>query len=243
MTNRLLGRAFALAFCTALIGSVACSHGSIASDGGGVAAALGSGSGQKYTFLRKYEMGDKDVYLTEVKTGTTSDITMTMTQTVTKLYDDGSADVSSASSNMKMVLNGKDTPVPTEAMAPISMRLDKYGSPIDSSGASAGSGGMPFAISQISSLRNGIDVGQTVPWDTSAAAKLGSKGTVTFVGIEDGGAKLHIASDTFSDGKPDGHIDGTMLMQMSSGKVLKADMTTLLTGGESSHMTMTRQAS
>jgi len=223
-----------------------CSHAddhAAMSAGGGTGTVAGIGSAQKITFLRKYTVGDKDAYAATVVMGKSMDSAMTETQAVTKVYDDGTADISVTMSDMKMKLNCKDTPIPAGAMAPITMHYDKYGSPMESKDSGGGVGAMPFSLSDTSVVRDGISVGQTVSFDTPVKNKISSKGTVTFVGITDGAAQLHVVSDSTSDGKPSGHVDGMMFMDMSTSKLSKADLTMGAPGGESTHMTMTRKAS
>ena len=230
-----------VAFLTAIGALTICG----CSQGGGHAATgIGAvlGSGQKFSFLRKYTVGDKDVYAATMDMGKSTKSTMTETQSVTKVYDDGTADVSMAISDMKMQMNGKDTPIPTAAVVPVTMHYDKYGAPTESKDASGGAA-MPFSFSDMSVVHDGINLGQTVPFNTPAKNGIQSKGTLTFVEVTDGAAKLHIVSDSTKDGKPNGHIDGMMYMEMSTAKLSKADLTLGTPAGESMHMTMARKAS
>ena len=71
---------------------------------------------------------------------------------------------------------------------------------------------------------------------------MSTKGTVTFVSVEDGAAKLHVVSDSMRDGKPNGHVDGIMLMDMSPAKVKSMDLTIVTSQGATSHMKMTLKA-
>src|SRR5271165_6520823 len=80
----LLAATCAIAFwgCSKPADQAATSGGSGA--GAGSAATSGSNSAQKFSFLRKYAVGDKDSYTAAVDIGTTTSTTMTLTQAVTK---------------------------------------------------------------------------------------------------------------------------------------------------------------
>ena len=109
-----------------------CSHGATGS-GSSASSSSSSGSGNKFSFERKYTVGNKDVYSIAMDQGTQMNSTMTDTQLVTKTYEDGSADITSTISDMKMKMNGKDMTVPAAAMTSTTMRTDKFGRPtIDS---------------------------------------------------------------------------------------------------------------
>lgn len=242
MIKQLLGALFVLAIYAAVLGLCGCAPVS-AHAATGLGMVSDSGRAQRFTFQRKYTMGDKDVYLAAMEMGKKVSTTMTQTQLVTKVYDDGTADISITTSDMKMSIDGKDTPIPAGVLDTMTVHYDKYGGPTDMKLGGGSASAMPFSFSDMSFARTGISLGQTIPYETAVKNDVQSKGTVTFAEVVDGAAKLHILCDSIRAGKADGHIDAFMFMDMSSGKLSKAELTITLTGGDASHLTMTRQAS
>ncbi|MHB8635975.1 MAG: hypothetical protein ACYC96_05830 [Fimbriimonadaceae bacterium] len=213
-------------------------------------AVVGSAVAQKVTFSRTYTLGDKDVYAMTMEMNGRVAMTMSMTSTqeVTKVYDDGSADVKVTTSDMKMNMGGREITIPARGQAQaVTMHLSKTGAATDIKGNTNGTTSMQMIYGGMTAFKDGIEVGQTVPFDASDKKhpSIHSKGTFTLVSVSDGVATIHIVADvTDATGKAGGHTDGTYLIVTATSKLSKADMTTTnaaIPGGGSVHITMTRQ--
>jgi hypothetical protein len=163
-------------------------------------------------------------------------MTMTIAQEITKVYDNGDADLKETTSDVVMSMGGKD--IKTPPTPSITMRIDKTGAP---QGDASGNMGAGYAA-VLSKLSGGISVGQTVPYDYANPAKPGSHdvGKITYVSA-DGPSKFHIISDTTDPKAGNSHLEGDMSFDTVSKKPLLMDLTITTTGAQkgTTHFVMT----
>lgn len=171
-------------------------------------------------------------------------MTCTQTQEVTKVYDDGTADITYTQANMKMKMGDKELPSVPSADTATVVTVDKFGMPKDIGAGPGGASGLQFIYSALNGLQNGISVGESVPFDAKTP-KLNSesKGTITLVDVTGGVADLRVVVDVTTADKPSGHVDGSFKMDVATAKWNSVDFTLTMRNGKLTHMTMVRQSS
>lgn len=104
------------------------------------------------TLSRTYKEGEKDTYKMLISANLpigTAEMSMNMTQTVKKVYDNGDADIETLVADMKLVFGGNEMPTGPNGSPPArTQRMDKFGRPVGT--AEAGTGGM---MDQMSFMR------------------------------------------------------------------------------------------
>jgi|GEM_PF-6200318 len=145
---------------------------------------------QNLTFERNFKVGDKtivDVHVT-VNSEMPVDSTSEVQTVVTKVYPDGSADETVQVLSSKVKVMGQEHDVPTGAVTTI--KISKYGSTLGGGNSSMQMGDMS---SYLSSFRDGLTVGKSVSFDTSAAKPPANrfKGTITLSSVVDGVGTLN----------------------------------------------------
>lgn len=153
-------------------------------------------------FSRTYKAGEKDKYAFKVQTKTPMgdvDMTMSMTQEILKVYDNGDADQKTTIADMKMMMNGTDmsSMLPPGAMGqPVIVRINKNGMAVAKTKAPANQG-MMGGMGDLVALGNFLSekafkVGQPVPIDISDPKdpKTKVKGTMTLEALEAGVARV-----------------------------------------------------
>lgn len=170
-----------------------------------VAAAATVANQETFSFERNYKVGDKDSYVFQmsIESGLGSvDITTDMTQTVSKVYENGDADVESATTNTKVLVNGQPSNTPEPAKETV--RMNKYGLRVKSSDVKrkGGFGGIGDLTSV--AYEKPLSVGQEVTFDRvdPENPKTKSSGVVKLESIEKGVAKLISRITIMTEGQP-----------------------------------------
>src|SRR2546429_185820 len=87
-----------------------------------------------FQILHTYKEGEKDTYKMnmDVTLGSMGDATvsMTLTQTIKKVYDNGDADIESKMADMHVLLGGNEVPNAGADTPPSTQRFNKYGAPV-----------------------------------------------------------------------------------------------------------------
>ena len=142
---------------------------------------------------RKYKEGEKDVYKIAMQMNMGGDVNVTLktTQTVKKVFENGDADIESASSDLKVNFNNQEMSPP--AQPPSVARYNKNGMPI---GVKANKGrgqmNMSFMRYAFAFTDKAFKVGETIPIDFTDPANAKDKvtGTVKVDSLENGVAKF-----------------------------------------------------
>jgi hypothetical protein len=181
-------------------------------------------SAQTFKPEHKYVEGDKDTYAMKVNATSSMgevQITMDMTQSVKKVYENGDADIESNMSNMVVDFPGGQMH-PNQKNKPTVVRYTKFGVPVTPpEGRAAG-----VNFSQFGSYFGDkeLKVGETYTIEQSDAKnpKNHSKGTVKLLSVENEKAKIAISVDNYIEGadKPM-HVDGTVTVNASNGKLIR----------------------
>ncbi len=147
------------------------------------------------TFARSYKEGDKDTFKLNVTASMSvgaAEVSMNMTQTVKKVYENGDADVESQVADMKVSFNGQEMPTGGNEVPVNTQRVDKFGRSI---GEAQGGNQM---MNQMSFMRYAgfmgdkpLKLGESVDVDTKDE-KTGSRvfGTVKLDKLEAGVATV-----------------------------------------------------
>jgi len=177
-------------------------------------------------FTRHQAVGDHDTFKISI-TGTAQmgdmDINLTETRTVKKVYDNGDADVETATTELKVSMGGNDFPVPLPP--PTTIKMDKNGVPI---GEQKGPGsGMNFSKYAAAFYDRDLKVGDTINVDqASPDGKEKTTGTVKLDSVANGEAKLTadlVTTLPDLDGPAKLHMD--MFMDTASSKPNRMEAT------------------
>jgi hypothetical protein len=192
-----------------------------------IVAALASAAPQALQFARTYVVGDSDTYHMQMKMEgqMAMEMNMDLTQKVTKIYDNGDADIESTMSGGKMAMMGRDLPIPAQKAT--TARMSKYGSMVSGGPAGRSAMGMDFAKYARTLPKEGMTVGQTVNIDEagSEGEKVHIKGTTKLESIDEGVAKLHTVLDISSDkvaGAPM-HMDALTFVETANSKMKRME--------------------
>lgn len=183
------------------------------------------------TFERKFKEGEKDDYRVSLVVSTAmgdAEIQMTLTQTVKKVYDSGSADLENTTTDLKVAFNGQEVNVPASQVPASTTKVDKYGMPIGK--ANAPGSPLNFGFLRYATLlpSTGVKLGETVNIDHKDPdnPKNTVSGTVRFEGVTDGVAKviskLEISNDQSASPMK---VVLTSWIDQSTNKVTKAEGT------------------
>jgi hypothetical protein len=167
-----------------------------------VVAAAAFAVQDEVKFTRSFKAGDKDNYSFNVQLKTAMgdmEMQMKMSQEITKVFENGEAEQKTTISDMKMFMNGTDVSAMAAqgmgAQAPIVVRIDKNGMPVDKKQAQGG--GPMGQMSQLMSLGSmmtdkPMKIGQAVPIDMTDPKdpKSTVKGTVVLEAVEAGVARV-----------------------------------------------------
>lgn len=166
---------------------------------GAALVAVAFASQDPLTLARAYKEGEKDAYQMQITANLaigTAEMSMNLTQTVKKVYENGDADIESLVSDMRLLFGGNEMPTGQNAPAPAQLqRFDKYGRLVPSEGASDQNRGM---MAQMSFLRYAMFTtdkpmtpGTTVEVDEKDE-KAGTRawGKITLERVEDGVATI-----------------------------------------------------
>lgn len=162
---------------------------------------------------RIYKVGDADKYKMDMKmVGQMGEVTISLdlTQTIKKVYDNGDADIESQSGEVKIVAMGQNINQPGGPAS--SQRHNKMGQPV---GAGKAKGQMDFMRFATFIGEGKAKVGDTIAIDYKDPdnAKNTAKGSVKIDSVEAGVAKilvdLDVTTENTSAGKP-------MKMKMTS---------------------------
>jgi hypothetical protein len=189
-------------------------------------------------FGQTYKVGDTTTYTFNMTQSSGNVVSAsTVTQAIIKVYDNGDADMTQTITDMTMSMDGKPITIPPTALQPITMRVNKYGSPQGLAKGSA-TGGYAAAFEQ---FKDGISVGQTVAYSYSPPTDANAKttGKLTFVS-QDSAANFHMSADTTGQKSGFSHVEGDMRMDPTTHKLVSMDMTITLSGNlqSTSHMVM-----
>jgi hypothetical protein len=178
-------------------------------------------------FTRNFKEGDSDTYKMHI-TATTAmgdaDVSMNLTQTVKKLYDNGEADMETAVKDMKVIFNGNEMPVPPTPAK--TQHVDKRGIPIGAQGAGDSLSRMQFMRYAGLFYDRDLKVGDNYPIDITDPKnpKMKTTGNVKFDSLANGEAKLisDIKVFTGESDKPMS-INATTLVEAGSGKMNRVE--------------------
>jgi hypothetical protein len=170
------------------------------------------------SFERHYVVGDKDVYGIKMKMtssgGGTGEMNMSMTSTqiVAKVYDNGDADIENATSDLVIDVMGQHISPPTGK--PTTVRMTKFGAPVGTDGKPTGRGpNMNFLRYASYQGEGGMTPGQVVKIDRVDPdnAKNTVHGTATLVSTDSGVSMITSSIDvtTADTGDKPMHIDAT----------------------------------
>lgn len=146
---------------------------------------------------RAYKVGEQDTYAMKMVAtmGQMGEVTIQFktSQKVVKTYDDGSADIESTTSDMKIVFGGQEMPSPDQAPPVVKQKFDKYGNPVGKA-----EGGNPMMeqmnFSRFASVfgKDGLVVGKDIPIDVKndKTKKQEVLGTAKLDSVKDGVATL-----------------------------------------------------
>jgi hypothetical protein len=190
---------------------------------------------------RTYKEGDKDSYKMNIVATTAmgpADINMVMNQTIKRVYENGDADMENAISDMHVLFNGNEVPVPQPPSS--TQRVNRMGFPVGEDAKGHGMmHGMDFMRYSGMMLDKPLVAGQTYPIEQTDEKnpKNHVSGSVKVDSITDGVAKLLTSLDVFTDKatKPM-KIIMTVLMDSASSKPNRiegtvTDLPTQETGG------------
>lgn len=194
---------------------------------------------QAYRFERKYVQGEKDVYdfklSFEIPQGSVN-LSMAQTATVTKVHENGDADIETESRGLKALLNGQEMPIPgAQANSKTTTRFTKYGAPV-SSGAPGAAGprrgmGQNIAFAQFAAMtgEKPITVGETVQIDyvDPNDPKITAKGPVKLESVDAGIARLvsNLAITNSQTTVKPMKLTGTILVETATSKLKRAEGT------------------
>ncbi len=169
----------------------------------GIASATLLAAQDSIKLERVYKAGDADKYALNIDVtmmAGQATVKMDLTQTVKKTYDNGDADIESATANTKLYLNGQEMPSDAlgsgEGQKPITQRYDKFFRPVPTGAAetSAARGLMnQFSFMRYGVMLSGqeIKVGETIPVEfDSKDTKTSVTGTAKLLEIVQGVAKI-----------------------------------------------------
>lgn len=196
-------------------------------------AAVTVASQDAVQFARKFKEGEKDVYNMSIQASMAMgqfDIRMQIANTIKKVYDNGDADQETAVSDMKLIMNGNEMPMPgAQGQKPTLMRINKFGSPADPKTVAAG-GGMFGGMDQLLSLSQRMmdkpfKVGEVIPIDVKEKNST-VKGTMKLESITEGVAKMVSDLNVQQEGAPKPmKITTTSWMDVASSKANKVEGT------------------
>ncbi len=183
------------------------------------------------SFLRNYKAGDKDVYGVNIKIGASVGeigVTMTSTQTVKKVYENGDADLETAISDLSVDAMGQHIKPPQGE--PTTSRVNKFGMPVGPAPAPAGGHRSPFDMGFMKYTNvmgmDAMEIGKPVTIDQTDPnnAKSHVKGTATLVSTENGVSKITSSLDitTEQTGETPMHIESTVLVG-AGGKMTRTE--------------------
>ncbi len=157
--------------------------------------ALALAAQDSFKYNRIYKVGDKDKYAFKMAIETSMgsvDISMTISSAVIKTYEDGSADIESATSEMKILFGGQEMPAGPQGSQKTVRKLDKYGRPVGKAPEGRGAmGGMDFSRFASVFADKVLTVGQPVVIDNEdAGTKQKVVGTVKLESVAEGRAKI-----------------------------------------------------
>jgi hypothetical protein len=186
-----------------------------------IAAAVSVTPAQTLNPARKYVEGTSDVYSMKMAINSSMGelgMTMTMTQKIVKVYENGDADIETATSDMLVNMGGQEIRPPSGK--PESTRLSKFGFPV----APKKGSGMDFSRFGTYFGEKELAVGETYTFDQveKENPKNHAKGTAKLLSIENGKAKLAVSVDSYKDKveKPM-HLDGTVTVDAATCKMLR----------------------
>ncbi len=192
-----------------------------------IVAGLASAAPQALQFARTYVVGDSDSYHMQMKMEgqMAMEMNMDMTQKVTKVYDNGDADIESTVTGGKMAMMGRDLPIPSGKAT--TARISKYGGMVSGGPAGRSAMGMDFAKYARSLPKEGITVGQTINIDEAGpeGEKVHLKGSTKLESIDEGVAKLHTVLDMSSEKAPGTpmHMDFLTFVETASSKMKRVE--------------------
>jgi len=174
---------------------------------------------------RSYRVSEADTYRLDLSLVTGAGeaaISMDLLQTVTRVYDNGDADIESKTSNMKLKLNGQE--IPNDAIGggeepkPTVQRFDKFARPVSVQGTTPPKG----LMNQFNFMRYGVmlagqdlKVGETVPVEVEdKTARTSIKGTAKLVSVASGVATIESAVKVTNPETGDRPIDLKMTSQV-----------------------------
>lgn len=185
--------------------------------------ALAMAAQDTFKPIRTYKEGDKDVYELTMKMtaqGSPIDMSMTQTQVVKKVYENGDADIETTVTNSKVNFMGQSRDMPSSPST--TTRMNKFGAPVGK--PAGGSRGMNFSFMNFSRSYGDkeMKVGETVKfnWADEKDAKSKAAGTATLVSLTDKTAVVKSEVDVWSaeTGDTPIHVVSTVTVDRASGK-------------------------
>ncbi|MBX3119393.1 MAG: hypothetical protein KF784_10025 [Fimbriimonadaceae bacterium] len=186
---------------------------------------------QTFSMERKYKVGDKDVYAykvaMEIEIGSV-DLSMDIVHTVTKVYENGDADIEVESANTKILLNGQETQQNSGSSSKVTTRVNKFfvkqkaeGSGAQRSGA-AGIGDLMMSFDKVLTLGTEAKFEYVDPDNP----KKKSESTVLLQSVDGGVAKVLIRSIVTTEGQKEPQkVNTTAWFDVASGKPKKYEGT------------------
>ena len=181
-------------------------------------------------FERTYQIGESDDY--NLKMAMTTElgeieISLRQTQTVKKVFEDGSADIEFALKQLKVFALGQEHEQPNQP--PKTVRMTKNGVPANFA-STARSGGMNLAFARFTSVLpdKPLKVGEVVEVNFADTENMKSRvnGTIKLESLKDGVAKLLINLQIHTDGlaKPI-KVAESSLLEVATSKLNRSEAT------------------
>lgn len=175
------------------------------------------------TMERQYKAGDVDHYSMTLNMNSSMGamkISADIAQTVKKVYDNGDADIETATSNMSIDMAGRTMNPPPNP--PTTLKMNKFGAPAGQMNSKG------FNPSQIANFLGDkpLTVGQTITIDQADKdnPKNHVKGTVKLVSFANGQGQLETHMDFWtadSDSDKPMHADANIWVDATSHKMMK----------------------
>ncbi|MFY9232940.1 MAG: hypothetical protein WAO58_00595 [Fimbriimonadaceae bacterium] len=217
-------------------------------------AAYATAGQDSIKIIRTFKEGEKDVYDLTMKMASQMgavDLTMTTTQTVKKIYPNGDADIENATGAGKINIMGQARDIP--AGKSTTMRMNKFGAPVDAPKASGGQGMNLDFINHVRGFGDydlKLNVPVTIDFTDPKDAKSKVKGTVMLIALSEKTATVKADLSVWNAMGGPIKMIATSVIDRASGKGEKVEvkaekLPAEMTGGfpiESMELTLVRKA-
>lgn len=186
---------------------------------GMLVGAAAASQAQTFSPVRSYKEGASDSYSMKMDMDSSMGklgMSMDMKSTVKKVYENGDADVESAVSNLALSIAGQEMKPP--AGKPTTMRINKFGMPVEAAKGKSSNFNMMQFTSQFGDKE--LKLGETMPFENvdKDNPKRKVKGTAKLSELKDGIAVIVVSVDSWTEASETPmHLDGTSRVNAATG--------------------------